>query len=133
MATKCIGERPRREHGNRNQRGEEKVQEAAATVLKLGLVDGHSAFTPGSPVWTAEAAAELERAFVDKPDLGPRSFPEKLRSQLAGCSPGRAPARRRAAVPVDPAAWRPESGHQAGTHPASALDDGRARCGAASP
>lgn len=87
MATKCIGERPRREHGNRNQRGEEKVQEAAATVLKLGLVDGDSAFTPGSPVWTAEAAAELERAFVDKPDLGPGSFLEKLRSQLAGCSP----------------------------------------------
>ncbi|WP_324276308.1 hypothetical protein [Blastococcus brunescens] len=87
MATECIGERPRREHGTRNQRGEEKVQEAAATVLRRGLVGGDSAFTPGSPVWTAQAAAELERAFVDNPDLGPGSFLEKLRGQLAGCSP----------------------------------------------
>lgn len=131
MPTECIGERPRRKHGTRNQRGEEKVLEAAATVLRRGLVDGDSAFTPGSPVWTAEAAAELERAFVDKPDLGPGSFLEKLRGQLTGCSPNRAPARGRASVPVGPTAWRLEGGDQAGSHPSSALDDDRARRGAA--
>lgn len=87
MAGGCIGERPRREHGTRNQRGEQKVQSAAAIVLRRGVVEGDSAFTPGLPVWTAPAAAELERAFVDNPDLGPGSFLEKLRGQLAGCSP----------------------------------------------
>lgn len=87
MAAGCIGERPKREHGTRNQRGEELVQEAAANVLTRGLVAGDSAFTPGSPVWTAQAAVELERAFVDNPDLGSGSFLEKLRGQLADCSP----------------------------------------------
>lgn len=47
-----------------------------------------SVFTPGRRVWTLENSQELERAFVDRPDEGGRSFDEKLNDQLAGVSDG---------------------------------------------
>jgi len=45
-----------------------------------------SVFTPGSPVWTVDAASELEVSFVQRPDESGKSFEQKLDDQLAGVS-----------------------------------------------
>ena len=45
-----------------------------------------SLLIPGSPVWTASAAAELVERFVDAPDVGAGTFLGKLHGQLAGAS-----------------------------------------------
>ena len=82
-----IGQRRLRPHGERENRGELIVQEAAAKVLGAGLGGDASAFTPGRAVWTMATARELVAAFVDKPDLGAGTFLGKLESQLEGCSP----------------------------------------------
>ena len=47
-----------------------------------------SVFTPGQEVWSLANSQELERAFVDRPDLGARSFDQKLKDQLSGASDG---------------------------------------------
>lgn len=50
--------------------------------------EGGSVFTPGRPIWTSGNAEELVTAFVDRPDIGGRSFADKLADQLAGASDG---------------------------------------------
>jgi AAA domain (dynein-related subfamily) len=47
------------------------------------LVADGSLFTPGRPIWTAEAAAEWSAA-INAEDTSDRTFSEKLRDQLAG-------------------------------------------------
>ena len=47
---------------------------------------GDSVLTPGASVWTIDAVRELERSFIDRPDVGGRSFEEKLNDQLSGVS-----------------------------------------------
>ena len=64
------------------------VEDAAAQVLHAGLVQGDSAFAPGRPVWTSEHLAELQRAFVDQPDVSGSSFEAKLVKQLEPVSDG---------------------------------------------
>src|SRR4051794_30086961 len=81
-----FGQRRYRPHGERRLRGEDLVQTAAQQVLATGLLGDGSAFTPGIPVWTVEAADELVDAFVKQPDEGSGSFLVKLKDQLAGCS-----------------------------------------------
>ncbi|WP_433213246.1 AAA family ATPase [Dactylosporangium sp. CS-047395] len=66
---------------------EELVYQAARRVLEAGLAEDGSAFTPGRPVWTAEAAEALYAAFVQQPDAGRGSFVDKLAGQLAGAPP----------------------------------------------
>ncbi len=59
---------------------------AASAVIEGGLAGDGSAFTPGRPVWTADAASELMRFFVDAPLLGSDSFTAKLAGQLREAS-----------------------------------------------
>jgi 5-methylcytosine-specific restriction enzyme B len=82
-----VGQRPVRIHGNRDARGEEAIEVAAASVLAAGLLADGSAFTPGRAVWTAAAASELVEAFVKSPDAGRGDFVSKLRRQVGDCSP----------------------------------------------
>ncbi|MGE0219267.1 AAA family ATPase [Mycolicibacterium sp.] len=70
-------------------------REPAAMVEKIGrrLIDSglgkdDSLLTPGAPIWTAEHLEELTRDYVDRPDLGPGGFFEKLEQQLSDTSPG---------------------------------------------
>src|SRR5438552_16368730 len=54
-------------------------------VLSLG----DSLFTPGTPVWSVEHLDELDDRFIGHPiTTGDQSILEKLKSQLAGASPG---------------------------------------------
>lgn len=62
------------------------VEDAAAEVLRLGLIDGDSAFSPGSPVWSVENLAVLQHAFVERPDVSGSSFEAKLVKQLETAS-----------------------------------------------
>jgi 5-methylcytosine-specific restriction enzyme B len=57
---------------------------ATRRVFDAGLARDDSAFTPGLSVWTAVAADDLERRFVQAPQTGPGKFVEKLRRQLGG-------------------------------------------------
>ncbi|XVU26713.1 McrB family protein [Actinoplanes sp. CA-054009] len=59
---------------------------AVRNVLKAGLAEDGSLFTPGAAIWTAVAADELEAKFVQQPDAGKGSFVEKLAGQLASAS-----------------------------------------------
>jgi MoxR-like ATPase len=52
----------------------------------LGL--GDSLFTPGTPIWTDEHLRELERAFIDRPDVTKnKKYLDKLHEQLADVTP----------------------------------------------
>ena len=68
------------------------VDPAAAELRAVGqeyrrvMREGDSVFTPGHAIWTTTNAEELVTAFVDRPDVGGRSFSEKLADQLAGAS-----------------------------------------------
>jgi 5-methylcytosine-specific restriction protein B len=66
---------------------EKMIYDCASRVLAAGLGADDSAFTPGRPVWTAQAAETLRRAFVDQPDYGRGSFVKKLGGQLATAEP----------------------------------------------
>ncbi|MDS2171339.1 AAA family ATPase [Nesterenkonia sp. CL21] len=55
-------------------------------AYREAIIAADSVFSPGTPVWTSEAAQELKAAFVDRPDVGSRSFEEKLAAQLHGVS-----------------------------------------------
>ncbi len=65
-----------------NRVGEVEMLAAARTLLESGLWVGGSAFDPGRRVWTADNVGQLHAAFVGNPDLGSRSFIDKLRDQL---------------------------------------------------
>ena len=73
--------------------GSEPILEAAAEWKRRCLIHDQSMFSD-EPLWVPQYLAELDRDFVQKPDLGTRSFMEKLRDQLAGSS---GPAKRLAA------------------------------------
>lgn len=66
-------------------RGEEALRDLSDEYLRA-MRGGDSVFTPGRPVWTPDAAQELLRVFVDRPDEGGRSFEQKLDDQLEGAS-----------------------------------------------
>ncbi|MFF5230719.1 McrB family protein [Dactylosporangium sp. NPDC000521] len=66
---------------------DDAIYAAARQVLRAGLERDDSAFTPGRPVWTADAAEVLHARFVQHPDAGKDSFVRKLRGQLGGASP----------------------------------------------
>lgn len=66
--------------------GPPEVYAAARLFIGEGLRADGSGFTPGRPVWTAEAFDELRTQFVERPDAGGASFLEKLHGQLEGAS-----------------------------------------------
>ena len=67
-----------------NVPGCEEIYAAVRRVFDAGLRSDDSVFTPGRRVWTAQAAAALDRRFVQAPEVGPARFVEKLSRQLAG-------------------------------------------------
>lgn len=64
------------------------IYAAARRVFGAGLASDDSAFTPGRAVWTAIAAEDLYRRFVQAPQTGPSKFVEKLSRQLGGAPQG---------------------------------------------
>jgi 5-methylcytosine-specific restriction protein B len=58
----------------------------AERIVDTGLRKDDSLFTPGRAIWTSERFAELEQEYVQGPDLGKRTFLEKLRTQLGQSS-----------------------------------------------
>ncbi len=50
------------------------VYPAARRVISAGLESDDSAFTPGSPVWTAANAEDLLQRLVASPQLGSVKF-----------------------------------------------------------
>lgn len=65
-----------------NRVGEVEMLAAARIFMENGLRAGGSVFDPGRRVWTAQNVDRLHDAFVGNPDLGSRSFIDKLRDQL---------------------------------------------------
>lgn len=60
---------------------------AAARAWRDACLRADRAVLTGDPLWSGANAAELVRRFVDHPDVGPRSFEEKLEDQLRGAPP----------------------------------------------
>ncbi|MGV0741021.1 McrB family protein [Mycolicibacterium sp. XJ870] len=65
-----------------------QVEEIGRRLIESGFGHDDSLLTPGHPIWTAEHLAELKRDYVDRPDMGPDDFFEKLEQQLAASSSG---------------------------------------------
>lgn len=63
--------------------GEAAMLATARLILDQGLRHGGSAFDTGRDVWSAETVQRLREAFIENPDLGSRSFMDKLRDQLS--------------------------------------------------
>ncbi len=63
------------------------VEAVGRRLIEAGLGDDGSLLTPGEPIWTLSHLDELQRDYVDKPDMGGGGFFEKLQGQLAGASP----------------------------------------------
>ncbi|GID96603.1 AAA family ATPase [Amorphoplanes digitatis] len=61
---------------------DDAVYAAARQILDAGLARDGSLFTPGAEVWSAGAADVLYAEFIQQPDLGKRSFVQKLKGQL---------------------------------------------------
>ncbi len=70
----ALTERPRMSTAA-DRSGAERVERAARTVFDAGLRRGDSVFTPGVKVWTAEAADDLDRAYVQRLELGEGALP----------------------------------------------------------
>lgn len=66
------------------------IIDAAKTWIDRCLIDDGSVLST-EPLWTPELIDELQREFVDKPDLGEGSFLSKLKGQLQSTTP---PAKR---------------------------------------
>ncbi|WKG04634.1 McrB family protein [Mycolicibacterium sp. HK-90] len=64
------------------------VEKIGRRLIEAGFGYDDSLLTPGQAIWTAEHLAELQRDYVDRPDMGPDDFFEKLEQQLAASSPG---------------------------------------------
>lgn len=62
--------------------------EIAQRWVDRALRADDSLFTPGAPIWSAEHLDELDKLYVQRPDVGEGTFEEKLRSQLEGGSAG---------------------------------------------
>lgn len=65
-----------------------QVEQIGRQLIKSGFRRDDSLLTPGHSIWTAEHLAELKRDYVDRPDMGPDDFFEKLEQQLATSSAG---------------------------------------------
>lgn len=65
------------------RKGEAVMLATARLFFDRGLRRGGSVFDPGRGVWSVETVQRLKQAFVENPDLGSRSFMDKLRDQLA--------------------------------------------------
>lgn len=65
-----------------------QVEKIGRQLIESGFGREDSLLTPGHPIWTAEHLAELKRDYVDRPDMGPDDFFEKLQQQLATSSAG---------------------------------------------
>lgn len=65
-----------------------QVEKIGRRLIESGFGHDDSLLTPGRPIWTAEHLAELKRDYVDRPDLGPDDFFDKLAQQLATSSAG---------------------------------------------
>src|SRR5258708_17552405 len=63
------------------------IYDAAETWKRECLLADGSLFGAGA-VWTVGHADDLIRDFVDRPDIGDRTFEQKLRDQLANSSAG---------------------------------------------
>lgn len=63
-----------------------QVEKIGRRLIESGFGQDDSLLTPGQPIWTAEHLAELKRDYVDRPDMGPDDFFEKLEQQLASTS-----------------------------------------------
>src|SRR5688572_26636821 len=64
-----------------------RTYEAADRFVDAALRRDDSLFTPGRAIWSAHALAELDRRFIQQPDLRTdANFEEKLRGQLEGTS-----------------------------------------------
>jgi len=63
------------------------VYEVSARFVDVALRRDDSLFTPGRSIWSVPNLDELDRRYVQNPDLGAGSFEDKLRGQLAGASP----------------------------------------------
>jgi len=67
--------------------GSDAIYSMARKWLEVAR-DGGSLITPGAPVWTPGDLAALHEAFIGQPDLRPKVvYLDKMRGQLAGCSP----------------------------------------------
>jgi MoxR-like ATPase len=64
------------------------VYESAARFVDACLRRDDSLFTPGQAIWTLANLEELDRLYVQRPDLGEGGFEDKLHGQLAEASPG---------------------------------------------
>lgn len=62
------------------------VCEAAQKVFKTGILTGRSSFVPELDAWTAPAASELMREFVENYDGSADEFLVKLERQISGTS-----------------------------------------------
>jgi 5-methylcytosine-specific restriction enzyme B len=63
------------------------VYDVAARWVDAALRRDDSLFTPGVAIWTLARLDELDRLYVQRPDLGEGSFEDKLHAQLDGASP----------------------------------------------
>lgn len=63
------------------------VYEIAERFVDVALRRDDSLFTSGRSIWSLPNLDELDRLYVQQPDLGSGSFEEKLRAQLEGSSP----------------------------------------------
>lgn len=61
--------------------------EVGQRFVDRALRNDDSLFTPGRAVWSLAHLDELDRLYVQRPDLGEGSFEQKLRIQLEGASP----------------------------------------------
>ena len=64
--------------------GVESVSDAAGAWVDRGLRFDDSLFNPGAEIWSRDLLGELHSRFLNRLDVGSRSFLEKLQDQLEG-------------------------------------------------
>ncbi|ORW17061.1 AAA family ATPase [Mycolicibacter nonchromogenicus] len=64
-----------------------RIEAIGRRLIDCGLGKDDSLLTPGEPVWSVQNLEQLKREYVDKPDMGPGDFFDKLKHQLAQTSP----------------------------------------------
>ncbi|WP_333894660.1 McrB family protein [Mycolicibacterium gadium] len=64
-----------------------RIEAIGRRLIDCGLGKDDSLLTPGEPVWSTDNLEQLKREYVDKPDMGPGDFFDKLKHQLAQTSP----------------------------------------------
>ena len=65
----------------------EAIYVVAERFVDVALRRDDSLFTPGAAIWSLPWLEELDRRYVQNPDVGAGSFEQKLRIQLGGASP----------------------------------------------